>query len=120
MVRKLLITAIVSVIGSISASAHAASILQPIVSVDVQEGEPKGVNRADAESMLQNVRPSLEKAGLNDVQLLQNSFPVQAKDAAGNTVLIVIGPDSISAMTAPAGQAQCEPSTTEAPPEEIE
>jgi hypothetical protein len=95
-------------------------MLQPVVSVDLREGQPDGVNSADAESVLQNVRPRLEKAGFNHVELLQNLFPVQAKDAAGNTVLIVIGPDAISAMTAPAGQAQCQPSTTEVPPEEIE
>lgn len=117
--RRLLIAAIVPLIGSISASAHVPSSVQSAVSVDVQDGQQNAAKGDDAESTLQGVKPSLEQAGLSHIELLQNSFLVRAKDAAGNPVVIVVGPDSIGAVSmAPPGQTQCPPSTSGAAPSE--
>jgi hypothetical protein len=111
--------AIVPLIGSISASAHEPSSVQSAVSVDVQDGKRNAAKGDDAESILQSVKLSLEQAGLNHIELLQNSFLVRANDAAGNPVVIVVGPDSIGAVSvAPPGQTQCAPSTSGAAPSE--
>jgi hypothetical protein len=117
--RRLLIAAIVPLIGPISASAQVPSFVQSAVSVDIQDGQQNAAKGDDAESILQSVKPSLEQAGLNHVELLQNSFLVRAKDAAGNPVVIVVGPESMGVVSvAPSGQTQCQPSTSGAAPSE--
>jgi len=63
----------------------------------------------------QRLRQNLLASGFTDIQLMPSSFLVRAKDRDGNPVMMVINPDSITAVTEigsgnPAGQNR--PSTT--------
>jgi hypothetical protein len=54
----------------------------------------------------QKVRDDLSKAGFTDIHIMSSSFLVRAKDSSGNPVIMVINPDSITAITEePAGSS---------------
>jgi hypothetical protein len=60
----------------------------------------------DAQPIQQQVQNNLQQAGFTDIQIMPSSFLVRAKDSAGNPVIMVISPDSVTAVTeisAPAG-----------------
>jgi hypothetical protein len=52
-----------------------------------------------AEAIQERVRQNLQQAGFTDIKLMPSSFLVRAKDQAGNPVLMVINPDSVTAVT---------------------
>jgi hypothetical protein len=47
----------------------------------------------------QQVQDNLAKAGYTDIKIMPESFLVRAKDKSGNAVMMVINPDSITAIT---------------------
>ena len=47
----------------------------------------------------QQVQNNLKQAGFTDIQILPSSFLVRAKDSAGNPVIMVINPNSVTAVT---------------------
>ena len=47
----------------------------------------------------QKMRDDLSKAGFTDIHIMPSSFLVRAKDSAGNPVMMVVNPDSITAIT---------------------
>ncbi len=47
----------------------------------------------------QKMRADLTKAGFTDIHIMPSSFLVGAKDSSGNPVMMVINPDSITAIT---------------------
>jgi hypothetical protein len=47
----------------------------------------------------QKLREDLGKAGFTDITVLPSSFLVRAKDSAGNPVMMVINPDSMTTIT---------------------
>lgn len=47
----------------------------------------------------QQVRQNLEAAGYTDVKVMPESFLVRAKDRSGNPVMMIINPDSVTAVT---------------------
>ncbi len=51
------------------------------------------------QAVQQQVRKNLQDAGFTDIQLMPSSFLVRAKDKSGNPVMMVINPDSITAVT---------------------
>ncbi len=51
------------------------------------------------QNIQQKVRKNLQQAGFTDIQLMPSSFLVRAKDKDGNPVMMVINPDSITAVT---------------------
>jgi hypothetical protein len=60
----------------------------------------------DSQTIQQQVQTNLQQAGFTDIQTMPSSFLVRAKDKAGNPVMMVISPDSVTAVTeitAPAG-----------------
>jgi hypothetical protein len=65
---------------------------------------------ADQRSMQvsSRLRQDLSKAGFTDISLMPTSFLVRAKDSQGNPVMMVINPDSISAMTTSTNGQQSE------------
>jgi hypothetical protein len=64
------------------------------------------------ESIVQGIRSDLAQAGFTDIELIPRSFLVRAKDQDGNPTVLVVGPDSISAVTEdPSGQGKNQPST---------
>jgi hypothetical protein len=53
----------------------------------------------NAQAIQQQVQNNLRQAGFTDVQIMPSSFLVRAKDSAGNPVIMVINPDSVTAVT---------------------
>jgi membrane-bound lytic murein transglycosylase B len=47
----------------------------------------------------QQIRQNLSQAGFTNIQLMPSSFLVRAQDNNGNPVMMVINPDSITAVT---------------------
>jgi len=47
----------------------------------------------------QKLRDDLGKAGFKDITIMPSSFLVRAKDSQGNPVMMVINPDSVTAIT---------------------
>ncbi|RBP14425.1 hypothetical protein DFR50_109179 [Roseiarcus fermentans] len=65
-----------------------------------------GTSATGAMSIAQKMRDDLGKAGFTDIRVMPSSFLVRAKDSSGNPVMMVINPDSITAITeAPANAA---------------
>jgi hypothetical protein len=119
--RRLFIAGIMPLIWSVSASAQEAPSAKIANPSDVQAPEKNKPQYEERQSILEGVKESLEQAGLTDIKLLPNSFLVQAKDADDNPVVIVVGPDSISAVSVvPPGQTQRQPSTNGVGPEEVD
>ena len=53
----------------------------------------------NAQAIQQQVQNNLKQAGFTDIQIMPSSFLVRAKDSAGNPVIMVINPDSVTAVT---------------------
>ncbi len=47
----------------------------------------------------QQVQNDLAQAGFTDIKVMPESFLVRAKDKSGNPVMMVINPDSVTAVT---------------------
>jgi hypothetical protein len=56
-------------------------------------------NSGDAQTIQHQVQSNLQQAGFTDIQMMPSSFLVRAKDSAGNPVIMVISPDSVTAVT---------------------
>jgi hypothetical protein len=61
-------------------------------------------NAQNPQMIQQQVRDNLEEAGFTDIHIMPSSFLVRAKDRAGNPVMMVINPDSVTAVTELPGQ----------------
>jgi hypothetical protein len=69
-----------------------------------QNQQQTQINPADTQTIQQQVRENLQQAGFTDIKIMPSSFLVRAKDSAGNPVMMVINPDSVTAVTeVPAG-----------------
>ncbi len=82
--RKLLVVAVLVAISQSLpqiASAQNTSQSQPSTSVQAR------------------VKSNLEQAGFKNVQIMPSSFLVRATDTDGNPVMMVINPDSVTAVT---------------------
>lgn len=64
-----------------------------------QSAEPQQSNASGAQAIQQQVQNNLQQAGFTDIQIMPSSFLVRAKDRAGNPVMMVINPDSVTAVT---------------------
>lgn len=51
-------------------------------------------------NLRQQVRQNLAAAGFTDIKVMPESFLVRAKDRTGNPVMMIINPDSVTAVTA--------------------
>jgi hypothetical protein len=56
-------------------------------------------NAGSAQTIQQQVYDNLKQAGFTEIQIMPSSFLVRAKDRAGNPVMMVINPDSVTAVT---------------------
>jgi hypothetical protein len=61
-------------------------------------------NAQSPQMIQQKVQKNLQEAGFTDIKIMPSSFLVRAKDKDGNPVMMVINPDSITAVTAIPGQ----------------
>jgi hypothetical protein len=76
-------------------------------------GATQGQSQAQSiESLHAHIQKNLQAAGFTDIRIMPSSFLVRAKDRDGNPVMMIINPDSITAVTVGPGQAGNQPSTT--------
>ncbi len=54
---------------------------------------------SNPQALQQQVRENLQQAGFTDIKMMPSSFLVRAKDKQGNPVMMVINPDSVTAVT---------------------
>jgi len=66
-----------------------------------QPQQPQSQNQAQQQTQTpgEKLRQNLQSAGFSDIQLMPSSFLVRAKDRDGNPVMMVVNPDSITAVT---------------------
>jgi hypothetical protein len=55
-------------------------------------------------ALRQQINQDLSQAGFTDIHVMPESFLVRAKDKRGNPVMMVINPDSVTAVTEMSGQ----------------
>jgi hypothetical protein len=66
----------------------------------VQSNQPSSnQGHAQTQPVRQQVQRNLEEAGYTDINIMPESLLVRAKDRSGNPVLMIINPDSITAIT---------------------
>jgi hypothetical protein len=65
------------------------------------QGQNQGQNN---QSIRQQVKNNLEQAGFSDIKIMPQSFLVRAKDRNGNPMMMVLNPDSVTAVTEYKGQ----------------
>lgn len=56
-------------------------------------------------ALQQKIHSELSQAGFTDIHVMARSFLVRAKDSSGNPVMMVINPDSVTAVTQMGGQS---------------
>src|SRR5579883_3107223 len=61
--------------------------------------EQSGQSPAGPQTLQQQVKKNLQQAGFTDIKMMPSSFLVRAKDKQGNPVMMVINPDSVTALT---------------------
>ncbi len=66
----------------------------------LSSNQTQGGNQATTPAIEQKLRSSLSQAGFTDVHIMPQSFLVRAKDKDGNPVMMIINPDSMTAVTA--------------------
>lgn len=59
-----------------------------------------GQAAAASQQIAQKLKESLAQGGFTDIQIMPKSFLVRAKDKAGNKVMMVVNPDSVTSVTA--------------------
>lgn len=57
-------------------------------------------NQTPTPAIAQKLHDSLAQAGFTDIHVMARSFLVRAKDHDGNPVMMIINPDSMTAVTA--------------------
>jgi hypothetical protein len=73
---------------------------------NASSGQQAGQGSQDAMHVRQKVKQDLEQAGFTNVQVMPESFLVRAKDKQGRPVMMVINPDSVTAVTEMNGNGQ--------------
>ncbi|MFY9971044.1 MAG: hypothetical protein WBQ45_23530 [Roseiarcus sp.] len=69
---------------------------------DRTNGPTAGQNATTGQNAMhigQRLRADLGKAGYTDITIMPSSFIVHAKDSQGNPVMMVVSPDSVTAIT---------------------
>ena len=93
--------------------ANAAGAMSP------GAANPQGANAQPATGggmhIAQKMRDDLSKAGFTDIHIMPSSFLVRARDSSGNPVMMVINPDSITAITGESASGSTKPGSTAAP-----
>src|SRR4051794_19533400 len=64
-----------------------------------QKQESQDQIQQENQTIGQRLRQNLQASGFTDIQLMPSSFLVRAKDRDGNPVMMVVNPDSITAVT---------------------
>jgi len=89
--------AVLLVAGGLAMPALAANATQ--MKDQNSTTEAKQGDNPKMTSVRQQITDDLAKSGFTDIKVMPESFLVHAKDSKGNTVLMVINPDSLTAVT---------------------
>lgn len=71
-----------------------------------QQSAANSQNNQGSMNIRQHLTQDLQKAGFTDVHVMPESFLVRAKDKQGQPVMMVINPDSMTAITEVGGAGQ--------------
>jgi hypothetical protein len=103
--------------STILAIGLALALAAPALAQNSSSQTPSQNKQALAHQNLeQQVRNNLKSAGFTDIKIMPESFLVRAKDKSGNPVMMVINPDSITAVTEETSKPSA-PSTTGSAPQ---
>lgn len=91
------VLAILTSLPLIGATAALAQNAPP----SAQQGQSNGLL-----GIQQQLRNNLQQQGFSDIRIMPSSFLVRAKDRAGNPVMMVVSPDSVTAVTEVTKQPQ--------------
>jgi hypothetical protein len=103
--KSLVITSVVIALMAGSSSAQAPSSQTPAAQNQPTQNQTEsnrttsGGGQAQNQSIRQQVQRNLQQAGYTDISIMPESFLVGAKDKDGNPVMMVINPDSVTAIT---------------------
>jgi len=75
-------------------------------STQSQANKSSQANQKSPQMVRQQVQKNLQQAGFTDIQIMPSSFLVRAKDKDRNPVMMVINPDSVTAVTEIPGQGK--------------
>jgi hypothetical protein len=97
--RKILLTSAIMALAA--APAFAANNTPAGPDMNQSGGQQSGGQMSGQSGALrQQITQQLSQAGFTDVHVMPESFLVRAKDPQGHPVMMVINPDSITAVTA--------------------
>jgi hypothetical protein len=86
--------------------AAAQSTQSPSSNSSSSSAQHSGTNSQDNTNIRQQLMQDLQKAGFTNVQVVPESFLVRAKDKQGRPVMMVVNPDSVTAITEVGGAGQ--------------
>jgi hypothetical protein len=94
------------------------ALAAPVLAQNANSQKPLQNNQAQAhpQNLQQEVQNNLKSAGFTDIKIMPESFLVRAKDKSGNPVMMVINPDSITAVTEESSKPSAPSTTGSAPP----
>ncbi|MBD0273400.1 MAG: hypothetical protein ICV73_15910 [Acetobacteraceae bacterium] len=72
---------------------------QPSQQHQTQQHQAQPGAQAAHEAIQQRIRQDLEKAGYKDVRVMPESFLVRAHDPQNRPVMMIVNPDSVTAIT---------------------
>jgi len=81
-----------------SAPVPAVSPVPPDLLATPPGSEQHRPDLPSLEAIENELRARLGRAGFSDIEMIPTSFLVRAKDAAGNSVVLVISPDSVAEL----------------------
>jgi hypothetical protein len=84
----------------------AGSALAAMNSAGSTSGQDVAPNAQAPSHISQRLHDDLTKAGFTDITIMPSSFLVRAKDSQGNSVMMVIDPDSFSEVTEHSGATE--------------
>ncbi len=68
-------------------------------SPEAQNSQTQTQNSQTVSKISQQIKSNLERAGFRDIEMMPSSFIVRARDQNNNPVMMVISPDSMTAIT---------------------
>jgi hypothetical protein len=85
-----------AIVFAFAGAAYSQGANQPVPNTSAKD---QSVQPPAHQSIRQQVQNNLTQAGYTDIKIMPESFLVRAKDKSGNPVMMVINPDSITAVT---------------------
>src|SRR5271157_5078323 len=98
--RSLLIAGALAIVSATHVFAASAAFAQG--SPNQPAPNPSAKQGAQAQSqqpIRQQIQNDLSQAGYTDIKIMPESYLVRAKDKRGNPVMMLVNPDSITAVT---------------------